>query len=65
MQTLYEVILSRSLDKRNFRKKIMKMGFLKKLNEKDPNGKKRPANLYRFDKRNYKKLVERGFTFEL
>lgn len=65
LQTLYEVILGRPLDKRNFRKKIMKMGLLKKLNEKDPTGKKRPANLYKFDKRNYNKLVKKGFTFEI
>lgn len=65
LQALYEVILGRPLDKRNFRKKIMKTGLLKKLDEKDPNGIKKPANLYRFDQVNYKKLVEKGFTFEM
>ena len=65
LQTLYEVILDTKLDKRNFRKKLMKMNLLIKLNEKDRRGKKRPANLYKFDKRNYTNLVEGGFIFAL
>jgi 8-oxo-dGTP diphosphatase len=65
LQTLYEVILDTKLDKRNFRKKLMRMNLLNKLNEKDRKGKKRPADLYAFDKKNYNKLVEGGFTFEL
>ena len=43
----------------------MKMNLLIKLNEKDRKSKKRPANLYKFDKRNYTKPVEGGFIFEL
>lgn len=65
LQTLYEVILGKKLDKRNFRKKIMKMNLLRKLNEKDSNNKRRAAYLYKFDKHNYNKLVEKGFIFEL
>jgi len=65
LQALYEAVLGHSLDKRNFRKKIMKMDLLIKLNEKDPNNVKRRANLYEFDKANYKRLKEDGFTFEL
>lgn len=34
LQMLYKVILGRQLDKRNFRKKIMKMNLLKKMNGK-------------------------------
>lgn len=63
LQSLYEVILGRSFDKRNFRKKIMHMNLLTKLNEKDRKGKKRPADLYKFNKRNYQKLVEKGLIF--
>jgi ADP-ribose pyrophosphatase YjhB (NUDIX family) len=65
LQTLYEVVLGRELDKRNFRKKIMKMDLLKKLNEKDKNNIKRRAHLYHFDQHNYKRLKEDGFIFEL
>jgi ADP-ribose pyrophosphatase YjhB (NUDIX family) len=65
LQTLYEVILGKKLDKRNFRKKITKMNLLKRLREKDKNNIRRPAYLYKFDKHNYNKLKEDGFIFEL
>ncbi len=63
LQTLYEVILDKNLDKRNFRKKIMHMNVLTKLNEKDRKGKKRPADLYKFNKLNYQKFVDEGMIF--
>ncbi|MEJ2053226.1 MAG: NUDIX domain-containing protein [Calditrichaceae bacterium] len=63
LQTLYEVILDKSFDKRNFRKKILNMDILTKLDEKDRRGKKRPADLYKFNKQNYHKLVEQGMIF--
>ena len=65
LQSLYEVILGKKLDKRNFRKKIMKMNLLKQLKEKDTNNVRRAAYLYKFDKHNYNKLKENGFIFEL
>jgi 8-oxo-dGTP diphosphatase len=65
LQTLYEVILGKKLDKRNFRKKIMKMDLLKRLKEKDQNNIRRAAYLYKFDKHNYNKLKDNGFIFEL
>lgn len=65
LQILYEVILDKPLDKRNFRKKLMKMNLLKKLNERDKNNVKRPANLYRFDRHIYELLKETGFMFEM
>jgi ADP-ribose pyrophosphatase YjhB (NUDIX family) len=65
LQKLYEVILGKKLDKRNFRKKLMKMNLLKKLKEKDNENIRRAAFLYRFDKHSYNKLKEKGFIFEL
>lgn len=65
LQRLYEVVLGKKLDKRNFRKKILSMHFIQKLNEKDKNGIRRPAYLYTFDKKKYEKLKEKGFVFEL
>ena len=65
LQNLYEVIIGKKLDKRNFRKKIMKMNLLKRLNEKDPTSKRRAANLYKFDKSIYNKLKKNGFIFEI
>jgi 8-oxo-dGTP diphosphatase len=65
LQKLYEVILGKKLDKRNFRKKLMKTNLLKKLKEKEKENKRRAAYLYMFDKHSYNKLKSDGFIFEL
>ena len=64
LQDLYEAILETSLDKPNFRRKIMKMGLLISCNEKQMGVSHRAANLYRFDKEVYDKLKKEGFIFE-
>lgn len=56
LQNVYELILGKKLDKRNFRKKIISFGVLKELNEKQKGVSYRAATLYRFDKRKYAKL---------
>lgn len=48
LQRLYEVILGRVLDKRNFRKKILTLGVLKETGRQRAEGAHRPAALYRF-----------------
>jgi 8-oxo-dGTP diphosphatase len=48
LQNLYEVILERPLDKRNFRKKILSLGLLKSEGRKRSAGAHRPASLYSF-----------------
>jgi 8-oxo-dGTP diphosphatase len=65
LQKLYEVILDKKLDKRNFRKKLLKMDLLIHLREKDKENSRRAANLYKFDKNTYNKLKDDGFIFEL
>ncbi len=65
LQHLYEVILERPLDKRNFRKKILSMDVLEELDEIETDVAHRAARLYRFDKRKYRKLVKEGFNFEV
>jgi len=65
LQALYEAILDRRLDKPNFRRKIQKMNFLELCKEKQTDVSHRAASLYRFDKRKYAKLKEKGFAFEL
>lgn len=65
LQKLYEAIYRKKLDKRNFRKKILSMDILQRLEEKEKKSSKKGAFLYRFDKRKYKKLVEKGFHFEI
>lgn len=64
LQTLYEAILGKKLDRRNFRKKMTRTNILKKLDEKDPNNKRRAAYLYKFDKNVYNKLITKGFILD-
>ncbi len=65
LQTLYEVILDKKLDTRNFRKKIQNMGLLADTNEKQINVAHRAAKLYSFDRDIYDKLVEEGLNFRI
>jgi len=65
LQHLYEVILDRSLDKRNFRKKILNMDILVELDEVETDVAHRAARLYKFDRKKYKRLVKQGYNFEI
>lgn len=65
LQTLYEAIYGKTIDKRNFRKKIQTMYFLEKSEEKDKSNSKRGAFLYTFNKELYEKAVQEGFSFTL
>ena len=56
LQSLYEAILNKKLDKRNFRKKMLSYGFLKELDEKQKGVSYRAAKLYKFDRRKYAKI---------
>jgi 8-oxo-dGTP diphosphatase len=47
LQSVYEAVLGRSLDKRNFRKKVLSVGMLEEA-EGQRRGSHRPAQLYRF-----------------
>ena len=48
MQRAYELIMGKSLDKRNFRKKVTQTEGLMELNEFSKTSSKRPARLYTF-----------------
>jgi 8-oxo-dGTP diphosphatase len=61
---LYEEILGIELDKSNFRRKILHMKLLVELDEKQKAVSHRAAKLYKFDSDTYKKLTEKGFSFE-
>jgi 8-oxo-dGTP diphosphatase len=65
LQRLYETVLERTLDKRNFRKKILGMGLLVELTEIQKDVAHRAARLYRFDEDRYRRLVKQGFNFEI
>jgi 8-oxo-dGTP diphosphatase len=65
LQRLYEVILERELDKRNFRKKILGMDLLIELDEVQSGVAHRAARLYSFDEKKYERLKKNGFNFEI
>ncbi len=61
LQTLYEAILNKTLDKRNFRRKINRLGILKKLEEQEQGVTHKPSQYYSFDMAQYDKLVRADF----
>ncbi|MCB7480730.1 NUDIX hydrolase [Christiangramia sediminis] len=65
LQSLYEAIYQRELDARNFRKKVLSLNVLEKLDEKDKTTSKRGAFLYKFNYENYQKLLKSGYNFEI
>ena len=65
LQKVYEIVLGRTLDNRNFRKKIFAMDVLRELGEMQKGVPHRAARLYRFDERKYNQMIRRGLSFEL
>lgn len=64
LQELYEKILGTTLNKRNFRTKILKMNILKEMGKQEDVA-HRPATLYSFDDDAYQRLTKEGFIFEI
>jgi ADP-ribose pyrophosphatase YjhB (NUDIX family) len=60
LQKLYETILDKKLDRRNFHRRITGYGFVKKLKETRKGGAHKAPFLYSFDTRKYKKALELG-----
>ena len=65
LQSLYESIYQNVIDKRNFRKKILAMGILEKLDEKDKNSSRKGAFYYQFIKEKYDQLIQQGLNFTI
>lgn len=65
LQKLYETVLDRSLDKRNFRKKILLMNLLIDTGTVEQGVSHRAAKLYKFDESKYLQLRQDGFNFEI
>jgi 8-oxo-dGTP diphosphatase len=65
LQKLYETVLEQSLDKRNFRKKILSMNLLVELDELQTGVSHRAARFYQFDELKYQQLKKAGFNFEI
>lgn len=65
LQNLYESILEKKFDKRNFRKKINSMKLLTDTGKTQKSVSHRPAKLFSFNKVKYEILKKTGFDFEI
>ncbi|RFZ92488.1 NUDIX hydrolase [Mucilaginibacter conchicola] len=66
LEKLYMAVLDRPIDRRNFKKKVIKFGFLEETTEKQElSGAGRPGNLFRFNQQKYFQLQKQGINFEL
>ncbi|MHA4740502.1 NUDIX hydrolase [Dyadobacter sp. MSC1_007] len=65
LQRLYETILDRQFDRRNFQKLLMSYDILEKLDEKRVGVANKSPFLYRFDKLKYERAMETGVAFSM
>ncbi len=64
LQKLYETILNKTLDRRNFQKRILGYGILTRLEERRVGGAHKSPYLYRFNEDQYFKALETGLEHE-
>jgi len=64
MQKLYEIILMKRVEPKNFHKKVLNLGVLKEVGKEDK-FKGRPAKQYQFNQDAYDKAIQDGFNFEI
>jgi hypothetical protein len=62
IHALYQTILGRSLDERNFQRKLLASGIVLKLKETRPIGPHRAPYLYKFDQEKYNEGLQSGIV---
>lgn len=65
LQDLYEAVLEKKLDKRNFRKKIKQLDILIDMDRSQKGVAHRPAKLYKFNVTQYEKLKKDGMNIDI
>lgn len=66
LEKLYMAVLDRPIDRRNFKKKVLKFGFLEETTERQQlDGAGRPGNLFCFNEEKYFQLKKEGISFEI
>jgi 8-oxo-dGTP diphosphatase len=65
LQKLYETILDKKLDRRNFQRKIISTGIVTRLSETKKDVAHKAPFFYKFDIRKYEKALKAGMGFEL
>jgi hypothetical protein len=63
LQALYEDILNKKLDRGNFQKKMLKLGFLNRREKLLSGGAHKAPFLYSFNEKRYNELVEKGIGY--
>lgn len=63
-QEMFETVLDKEFDKGNFRKKLVNVKFLKKLDESQINVSHRPSLLYTIDENKFQDMLANGFSFD-
>jgi 8-oxo-dGTP diphosphatase len=63
LQQVYEIVLGEKLDKRSFRRRMLRTGLLIETGRARKLGAHRAARLYRFNLRQYRRLAKQGFHF--
>ena len=65
LHALYETVLNKQFERRNFYKRIMELGILQKVDTRRDGGRKRPADLFEFDVGKYNNLIGSGLSFKI
>jgi 8-oxo-dGTP diphosphatase len=65
LEKLYQTLLDQDIDRRNFKKKIASLGILEALDETIQRKTGRPAQLFKFNKKKYFELKEKGYNFDI
>jgi 8-oxo-dGTP diphosphatase len=60
LQAMYEAIFQKKLDRGNFRKNILSIDLLEKLDEKDKSGSRKGAWFYKFNEDKFNNLIDKG-----
>jgi 8-oxo-dGTP diphosphatase len=65
LENLYQTLLDQDIDRRNFKKKIMSLGILEETASTIQRKAGRPARLFRFNRKKYFELKEKGYNFDM
>lgn len=65
LENLYQTLLDQDIDRRNFKKKIMSLDILEETDATLQRKAGRPARLFRFNKKKYFELKEKGYNFDM
>ena len=63
LQRLYETVLDKKLDRRNFQKKILSLDILKRMKERKTGVAHKAPFLYKFDEKKYQRALKQGIKF--